>query len=137
MSIPEGWLSVHDAAVVAGLSEERVRQLARKIDQHITYTIMGITLDRLKRSYRSGHRVTGVPQEGPEALPILTGNELKRLHRGRVILNAEMVSYWQRAQEEDRALAAAGHKTVAELAKELGVSEKDVRRAAKKIIRKP
>lgn len=129
---PDGWLTVEEAAQVAGISEEEVRRVAGRIRKGTTYTIMGVTLDYLKRMGKQ-HTVIGVPPEGPETLPAYDGSELKALHRGRIIVNAEMVAYWKRIQDKIAELTTTGHVYLDELAQDTGIPSKELQQTIKEL----
>ncbi|MBI3408192.1 MAG: hypothetical protein HY040_07535 [Planctomycetes bacterium] len=132
MSVPEGWLSIQDAATFAGITEAEVKRRASRIRKDAQYTNMGPTLASLQRIHRSG-AIIGLSPQTPESLPIVPGSELKSLHEGRLILNAEMVRYWKAVQDKLRELKQAGYKTVDEAAEELGISVKDVKLALREL----
>jgi flagellar basal body rod protein FlgF len=117
--LPTGWLSVEEAARATNSSEAEIRLAARRIKPAGFYTIYG----------------RPVGWEGaPSDLPAMPGHQLKRLHRGRIILNRAMVMAWKQAIDRIRdGLAAGDLISEREIAAKHGVTIAEVRRANKRV----
>ena len=122
--IPDGWLTIEQAADVSGLGAEEIRRFVRRIKKDKLYTIFGLP---------SNHRALPPELEGEDREDKWEGGSLKRSLRGQTLLNAEMVNRWKIVPTKLRELKEAGCKTIDEVAKELGVDKKTVRRALRRI----
>jgi hypothetical protein len=125
-------MTVQEAAATSGMTDETVRRIARSIRSDTSYTIMGITLDRLQKMKSQGG-IIGLPSQAPESLPILQGTDLKRTHQGRLIINAEMVGWWKRTEDHMNELRAQGCCTIEEAAASNGVTVNEIKQALKTI----
>ena len=117
--IPEGWKTVEQAAVLAGYEREIIRRWARRIRAEGEYTDAGLTPGSARAT--SMEYLTGSPAR------IVKGSDIKRNHRGRIIIANCVVEAMKVSQTKMNELRAQGARTLKEIAEEHGVSVKKVR----------
>jgi hypothetical protein len=122
--IPDGWLTIEQAADVSGLGAEEIRRFVRRIKKDKLYTIFGLP---------SYHRALPRELQGEDREDRWEGSALRRTLRGKTILNADMVERWKIVPRKQREMEEGGYPTVAQVAKEWGVDKSTVRRALRRV----
>jgi len=111
--VPQGWHTVEQAAQTAELPVEEVTRRARNIVRNKQYTLGGLPAEN-----------------GEQTVP---GSDLKRRHDNQTILSDTVVQAWREAAQEAHRRRTAGHRTVEDIAQELGVDPAIIREQLRKM----
>ena len=109
MTEQKDWSRLEDAARIAAVAQEKMRQWAQGVDPN-------------------GHYMpNGYPPTGEEGETTVTGAECVRVEsNGEILLTDAVVQGWKDAQEHEEKLRKQGWKSPNEIAEEAGISEEEV-----------